>query len=142
MSCETGVRLKTAQDKVPAGIDEDLGIPVQREVPKGGLQNLLPNSVPQGRQFHVLLMLAGDHHRGHPLGLAIFIFHGHLGFAVRAQTGDGSGAPGLGQSPGNAVGQHHRQGQKLQGVTAGIAIDDSLIASTSSLQSPLLFGLP
>ena len=75
-------------------------------------------------------MLTGYHHRGHPLGLAVFVFHGHLRLAVRAQAGDRAGLSCDRQLPGDSVSQHHWQGQKLQSLPAGIAIDHALVSST------------
>ena len=68
---QTCICFKAAQVEYTAGVQENPGSLIHRKVPKGRFQHLVPNCLPQGFQVHVRLMLAGNHHGGHPLGLAV-----------------------------------------------------------------------
>ena len=72
-------------------------------------------------------MLAGHHHAGNPAGQAEQVLHRHLGLAVRPQPPDSAKPSGVGQHTGEAVGQHHRQGQQRVRLQAGIAVHHSLV---------------
>ncbi len=90
----------------------------------------MPRDLP-AQLVHILVrvMLAGDHHSGDPVGLAVLVLHGHLGLAVRPQALDGPGFPGVGQQQGQPVGQRHGQGQQLRRLRTGKAIHDALVSS-------------
>ena len=81
-ACESCIRIKAPQHKFAAGIDEDHCIRIQREVGKDRAKDLFPNSFSQFLHAHICFMLAGHHHSGHPMGLAVLVFHRYLGFSV------------------------------------------------------------
>lgn len=72
-------------------------------------------------------MLAGDHHAGDPAGQAEHILHRHLGLAVRPQALDAPIHAGVGQQPGQPVGQDNGQGQEFLRLRTGIAVQDALV---------------
>ncbi len=74
-----------AYDKPACGIDKKSGIAIHHFFGNNFSDHFLDNGIFEVFIGHVIVMLGGDHHSIHPLGLAVFIFNGHLGFAVRPQ---------------------------------------------------------
>ena len=76
---------------------------------------------------------------GHHNAFAFVIFHGHLGFAVRAEALDGPGLAGVGERQRQPMGQDHGQGEELGRLRTGEAVHDPLVASphlTGAAHSP------
>ena len=76
-------------------------------------------------------MLTGEDDCGDPLGNAKLILHRHLRLAVWPQVIDLARGSYIGEQGGQAVGQHHREGQELLRFAAGVAIHNALVAGSS-----------
>ena len=124
---QTSVRLKAAQHKGAAGVNKDFGVLIQVLLQCRHKDELI-DSFPKLLLAYLRLMLSGNYYGSDPHGLAILILHGHLGLAVWSEPFQQVVMASLGQTHGDPVGQHHRQGQKLGCFLAGVAIYDSLVA--------------
>ena len=86
---QAGIRFRAAKDKTAGGVHQDLGVLVGREIAQRRSQDLIGQLPAQFILLHVRAVLGGDHDRVQTQGLAVLVvFHGDLGFAVRAQAGD------------------------------------------------------
>ena len=107
---ESGIGSGAAQYKPPGGVDEILGFGIQHFGGDAGLDDLFDHIPPQGDGIGVLIVLGGKHHRIDPDGLAVFVFHCHLCFAVGTEIAELSAFADRRQPPGDAVCQRDGQG--------------------------------
>ena len=87
--------------------------------------------LPQLVQVFLRVMLAGQNHRCKTHGDIEVVLHRHLRLAVRTQALDHPGFSGVGQQPGEPVGQDDRQRKIGFCLITGKAIHDPLVASPS-----------
>ena len=125
---KAGVAHRAADDELAGRIDEEAGLLVHQLSRDGGLDHALNQLAAESLMVDFRRMLGGHNDGIHAHGLIIFVLHGHLALAVRAQPGQLAAAASLGQAAGDAVRQRNGHRHHFRGLVAGVAEHHALVA--------------
>ena len=130
----SAIALGAAHHELAGGIDQKMAAVVQKFLRNGLPDHFLDDPVPDGVVGDIILMLGRHDHRIHPHRAPVPVFHGNLGFAVRAQERQDPFAAHLGKTLGQPVRKGYRHRHQFGGFPAGIAEHDALIARALLLE--------
>ena len=126
---QTGVAVRSPDDKTAGGVDEIFGLVVQKLLRENRIKDVFLNILVDLFLCDLCVMLCGKDNCLQSLGLAVFVvFHGNLGLAVRPQVIQGAVLAHLRQLQRQLVGERDRVGHQLGRLVCGIAKHHPLVA--------------
>lgn len=128
---ETGVTLRSADDELAGGVDEELGVLGDHLLRDDFFDDPIDTELFDRFVINISGVLGRNDDVDDAGGLAIDIFDSDLGLGVRAEPfGEASSFTNLGELTAETVGEHDGGGHELGSLITGVAKHDALVTST------------
>src|SRR5215472_1030292 len=132
---EAGIAHGSADDETAGGVDVELGFGIEHFRRHDGLDHVLGDRGAQVFARDGVAVLRGDDHAVDAVGLAVAVFDGDLGLAIRAKKIAFLVLADFREAMGEAVGELDRHGHQLFGLIASKPEHQALIASATGVDT-------